>query len=364
MSRPNTTVTMADLAKLAGVSSTTVSLSLSGSPKIPEPTRERILALAREQGYVPNPFVSALMRCRRKKLPAERRVSLALVNGLDSPDGWRNSLSATRRQVREGALARARELGYDVDEHWLHQDGMSPRRFSQILRARGIQGLLMGPMPDEAPPPPLDWRYFSAVGINVTYKPLPMHVVCSDHSYGITRIVQECHNLGYRRPALVIVRGQRQYFQGLLEGGFYAALASLPDTTTIQPFFVESLQDRAKFSEEEFRSWLTAKRPDVLVTLDANILEMILQDIGFRVPEDIGLASLGCESVGDRFSGICQLGHLKGANAINVLVGLVERGERGLPEQPITTLVEGRWNPGRTLRMLTHTKSLAAGAAR
>jgi DNA-binding LacI/PurR family transcriptional regulator len=42
---------MADLARLARVSSTTVSLSLSGSPKIPAATRERNIALAREAGY-------------------------------------------------------------------------------------------------------------------------------------------------------------------------------------------------------------------------------------------------------------------------------------------------------------------------
>ncbi len=355
-------VTMADLARLARVSSTTVSLSLSGSPKIPSATRERILALARETGYQTNPLVSALMRCRRKKLPLEQRTSIALVNGLDHPDGWKNSPSATRRQVREGALARAHELGYHVEEFWLHKDDVSPKRFSQILRARGIQGLLMGPMPDEAPPPPLEWEHFSAVGINVTYKPLPLHVVCSDHSYSITRIVRECHALGYRRPALVIVRSQRQYFQGLLEGGFYAALAGMPDLASIPPLFVGSLEDRSKFDEREFRRWMRAHRPDVLVTLDAEFLETILRDMGMSVPDEIGLASLGCAEVGDRFSGICQLGRLKGANAINVLVGLVERAETGLPSQPITTLIEGCWNVGRTLRAMREAELTVAAA--
>jgi DNA-binding LacI/PurR family transcriptional regulator len=343
---------MADLAKLAGVSATTVSLSLSNSPKIPDATRERILSLAREHDYHPNPFVSALMRCRRKRLPMEQRTSIALVNGLDHPDGWRNSPSVTRRLVREGALARAHELGYQVEEFWLHRDGVSPKRFSQILRTRGVEGLLMGPMPDEAPPPPLEWQHFSAVGINVTYKPLPLHVVCSDHSYAITRIVRECYALGYRRPALVIVRSQRQYFQGLLEGGFYAALASLPDIDSIPPLFVESLEDRSRFDERQFRTWLKSARPDVLVTLEADLLEALLKGLGLSVPDDIGLASLGCGAVGDRLSGICQMGRLKGANAINVLVGLVERSEKGLPEQPITTLIEGCWNPGRTLRVM------------
>ncbi|MBM3854183.1 MAG: LacI family transcriptional regulator [Verrucomicrobia bacterium] len=343
-------VTMADLARIAGVSSTTVSLSLSLSPKIPEETRARILAIARQHGYHPNPYVSALMRCRRKRLALEHPVALALINGLGHSDAWRASSSATRRQVREGALERARELGYQVYEYWLHQDGMSPQRFSEMLRARGVQGLLMGPMPDEEPPPPLNWEYFSAVGINVTYKPLPLHVVCSDHHHAITRIVHECHALGYRRPALVIVRSQRHYFQGLVESGYLSAVDALVGVKRIAPLYVESIEDRTRFDESAFRQWLKRRRADVLITPDAEFLERILRDLGLQVPSDIGLASLGCAAIGDRFSGICQLGHKKGAAAMDVLAGLVERNETGLPEHPITTLIEGRWNPGRTLR--------------
>ena len=341
---------MLDLARLAGVSATTVSLSLNRSPKIPAATQDRILELAQKHGYHINPYVSALMRCRRKRLAPEHQTTLALINGLDHPDAWRTSTSATRRQVREGALARARELGYQVDEYWLHQEDMSPERFSQVLRARGVEGLLMGPMPDEAPPPNLTWEHFSAVGINVTYKPLPLHVVCSDHHYAITRIVRECHDLGYRRPSLVIVRSQRHYFQGLLESGFLSALSDLSDLAKIAPLYVESLEDRARFNEPAFRRWLNRHRPDVLVTLDAEFLEAILKELGLCAPGDMGLASLGCAEIGDRFSGICQLGRIKGAQAMNALIGLVERNEKGLPEQPITTLVEGRWNPGQTLR--------------
>ncbi|EAR51297.1 putative phosphoenolpyruvate carboxykinase regulator transcription regulator protein [Oceanicola granulosus HTCC2516] len=45
-------ITMADLARLAGVSPAAVSLALRGSSKISEATRERIRALAVEHGYV------------------------------------------------------------------------------------------------------------------------------------------------------------------------------------------------------------------------------------------------------------------------------------------------------------------------
>lgn len=45
---------LADLAKLAGLSTSTVSRALAGSPLIRQATRDRIAALAREHGYRPN----------------------------------------------------------------------------------------------------------------------------------------------------------------------------------------------------------------------------------------------------------------------------------------------------------------------
>jgi len=57
--RPN--VTSADVAKAAGVSRATVSYVLNGvDARVSEQTRERVLVAARELGYVPHPFASAL----------------------------------------------------------------------------------------------------------------------------------------------------------------------------------------------------------------------------------------------------------------------------------------------------------------
>jgi hypothetical protein len=69
-----------------------------------------------------------------------------------------------------------------------------------------------------------------------------------------------------------------------------------------------------------------------------------------RVPEDVGLAVLACPRLGDICSGVFQNGKLIGASAVDMLVSMVERHERGLPAQATTLMVEGQWNEGRTLR--------------
>jgi len=54
-------VTIKDIAKIAGVSYATVSRALSNSPGISEETRARVLAICREEGYRPNILARSLI---------------------------------------------------------------------------------------------------------------------------------------------------------------------------------------------------------------------------------------------------------------------------------------------------------------
>jgi DNA-binding LacI/PurR family transcriptional regulator len=53
-----------DVAKVAGVSITTVSHALSGKGRLPDRTRERVRAIAAELGYTPHPIARSLARGR------------------------------------------------------------------------------------------------------------------------------------------------------------------------------------------------------------------------------------------------------------------------------------------------------------
>ena len=59
-------ITLKDVAKVAGVSYATVSRALSGSPEIGEDTRARILKLCEEMGYTPNAVARSMVMRRTR----------------------------------------------------------------------------------------------------------------------------------------------------------------------------------------------------------------------------------------------------------------------------------------------------------
>lgn len=339
---------MKTIAGLAGVTPATVSMSLASNPRIPVATRERIQAIARRLGYTPNPYLSTLMRIRRQRKPLRERPVLALVCAQRAADGWRNHPGVTIRQMREGAIERAALRGYRTQEFWLYREGMSAVRFSEMLRARGIQGLLLSPVAEGDPTPALQWEHFAAVGLSVPLPNLTLTTVCNDHYFSSFRAARECHQRGYRRPGLLIRESYLQRFHGRWEAGLLGAARLLPDLTVTAPLYVNDHTDLPALAR-----WLKREKPDVIVAASAivipNLLEMVEQT-GRRMPDDIGFVSLACPTPDSPVSGVFQNGALIGALALDTLVSLVERHEHGLPAQATTLMVEGAWNEGRTLR--------------
>jgi DNA-binding LacI/PurR family transcriptional regulator len=234
--------------------------------------------------------------------------------------------------------------GYRTEEFWLHRDGMSNESFSEMLHARGIRGLLLSPLAEGDPTPALRWEYFSTVGLSVPLPSLSMTTVCNDHYFSALRTVRECHARGYRRPGLLLLRNHRTRFQGRWEAGFRAAADLVGGIDPLPALYVEDWSRAADVAR-----WLRREKPDVIVTPSADVIPAALALARRRVPEDLGLALLACPEAGDPPAGIYQNGRLIGGLAVDALLGMVERHERGLPAQATTLMVEGQWNEGRTL---------------
>jgi DNA-binding LacI/PurR family transcriptional regulator len=338
---------MADLAAAAGVSKNTISLALRDDAQISTATRQRIQGLARKMGYQTHPVVAHLMTQLRLSRTGRFRSCLALVNANRDPKAFR--LHPTVPSYVEGCRRRAREVGYELDEFWLHDPGVSTVRLVQILQSRGIAGvLLVGLMSENRLPQEraLLWNTFPCVVTGVRTRQPALSFACADHHDLVFRAVRECLALGYQRPALVLDQVIDDLVDRRFSSGFFAGQAAVPRTGRTRPFFDVNAADRDR---KRFDRWLVHERPDVILTL-YNRIRGWVEEAGLRVPEDIGLVQLEWRKNEPEWAGMDQHNDVVGEAAVDMLVGLVQRSESAVPEFPRATLIGSSWRPGSTLK--------------
>jgi DNA-binding LacI/PurR family transcriptional regulator len=337
-------VSMREIAAHAGVSVATVSKCLSNKRDVSEKTRRRVLEACRSLGYRPNPLISALMQARRRHSPASETLTLAFVTAFSTADGWRKHPSPIFRQIFAGAEERARERNYRLEHFWLFREAMTNQRFSQMLEARGIRGLLIAPVPDMQTVIELNWPAFSTVVLGLTPTTRPFHRVTTDYYQSMLLTMEECLKLGYTRPGLAARLETIERLEFRWEGAWLVACERYGLKQPPAPLFVD------EWTPGAVERWLERERPDVVIGPVLGKLEELLRASGRRVPDDLGLVGLLVPRTGDRLSGVLQDGEIIGAVAVDQLISAVERNETGIPDHPITHTTLGRWNTGTTLR--------------
>lgn len=160
--------TIRDVARAAGVGASTVSLALRNDPRLRPATRDHVRKVASEIGYLPNATLSSLMAQVRVGKNSPFQATLGFLNAAEDPAILREI--PTFREWARGAAERARELGYSVDQFWLHDASCSATRLVEILQARGIRGLIVAGLQNDGILPPSHaevWPGFSAVVIGL-----------------------------------------------------------------------------------------------------------------------------------------------------------------------------------------------------
>ncbi len=319
----------------------TVSRALRKQSNISPETQKRIQVIADELGYRPNPLVSALMTYRRAAKPVESHLSIGFVTNFPTRDGWK--VSKLYESFYEGVAESADRHGYGVEAFWLREPGMTSERLTQILLTRSIHGLVIAPLPVAHGELEMGWENFCAVtlGYSLT-KPL-LHRAVNHQFRSMRSAMRELRTLGYKRlglalPASLNERVDRQWVASFL--------VEQRDLDHSVPLFVP---DDAQWNFESFRKWFAAQEPDAVIGHEEIVLEW-LKKMGVRVPDDVGFVHLNCADQSGTFAGIYQNGPAIGAVAVDFLIGMIHRNERGLPVLPHSLLVEGTWVSGKTVR--------------
>lgn len=326
----------------------TVSRALRNQSNISPETQKKIQAIANELGYRPNPLVSALMTYRRAAKPVESHLSIGFVTDFPTRDGWK--ASKLYQDFFRGVSESADRHGYGVEVFWMREPNMTPERITQILLTRSIHGLVIAPLPVAHGELELGWENFCAIALGYSLtKPLLHRAV--NHQFRSMRLaMRQLRALGYQRlglalPASLNERVDRQWVASFL-------VEELAHDHSI-PLFVP---DDALWNFETFRQWFKANKPDVVIGHEAVVLDW-LRKLGLRVPEDVGFVLLNCPDKSGEFAGIFQNGPEVGAAAVDFLIGMIHRNERGVPQLPHSLLVEGTWVEGRTVRLKPRAKA-------
>jgi DNA-binding LacI/PurR family transcriptional regulator len=335
---------MQDVGDLAGVHRTTVSLALHNHPSIPEATRVKVRAAADRLGYRLNPLVSALMSSRRSQRKGRSlHTTLAFVTSSQPGMDWRQS--QTLREQFAGAKDQARLQGYHVEEFPLFAEGMTPARANQVLRNRGIIGLIVAPVHSGLKTLPLEWDQFAAVGIAFTLNQPNIPRVGNDHGQSARLAVRECRRRGYRRIGLAVQRDVLERIEEQWLAGFQIEHSYPRKTPQARPLVAEQL------NEETFLRWFKAERPDVVLAGGdySNILTW-LRRARHKVPADVAVVSLDLHVYDGSVAGINQDSTRIGAIVADTLIGRLNRNERGALPLPMRIHVTGHWIEGGTLR--------------
>lgn len=335
---------MKDVAKVAGVGKSTVSLALRNDPRLRPETRQRIQQVAADLGYRQNPTVAHLMAQLRAGRAAAFQGVLAILNA--ASDEFLLARDPAYRKWVSGCCERAEQLGYSIDTFWLHDSELPPNKLKRVLHARNIRGVVLAAVTSQdAVPQGQFWRDFSCVSIGMHLPRPDLHFASNDQFSTAQNTVAQLARLGYKRPGLVLDPARDAVIEFRFAGGFLTGQRVFPAEERVPQL------ELVRPDIQIFQRWLEKYRPDAIATIHVEVRDW-LDQLGRKVPKDIGLAHLDLTDAEEHagWSGMDQKNDIVGAAAVDLLVAQIHRSESGIPEFPRSIQIESAWIDGTTTR--------------
>jgi len=335
------------IAAQTGLSLATVSLGLRRSPLLTVETCTRVQNAAAEIGYRPDPDVAKLMtRLRLGRTPSFKSTLYALTTCTP------NSFTQYAQDVRNSARQRADELGYGFVVEQVNPRTYNRRTFQRALVNQGIEGILLLPMATPLPVDDLlDWSRFSVLSATYGVLSPEFHRVVPHQFSNIRMACKELAALGYRRIGLI--HGLHQ--STTVNHGFLAAVATqnlVGPTAPVLPLLYSTPLPTG------VASWLKREKPDAVIIDGEHIHDAVLRELGVKTLHPLGVVLTSRER-DSLLSGIDEHGKAVGRVAVEQLALKIQHGDKGIPAEPIVTMVEGHWIATRSVR-----RQSAAGRAR
>jgi len=271
-------VTMADIAKRAGVSTVTVSRALNDKPDISKETKAHILAIARELNYAPNVHARALATGDSKTL------------GLIVADSANPYYAKLVRGVEDTASAH----GYGVILCNTSEDQERELRAHQMLLEKRVDGMLITSIQvGSVPLYRLVREDVPFVLLNRYLEDIETDYVINDNRLGAYEATAHLCQLGHRHIAHLTGSQQISSVRERL-AGYRQALeeCDIPFDPTLVircGLFLEGAYQQAKAVVRTFSPPPTA----VFAYSDLLAIGVLkaLREVGLKVPQDLALVS-------------------------------------------------------------------------
>ena len=323
--------TLNDIARKLGVSKMTVSRALRGERHVGADLQAKIAALAEEMGYQPDPEIAKLMTHMRRTRQTAVPRTLAFVWA--EREAAEIAKSSWSQQLVRGAHQQAKKLGFQFEEFHLAARGMTGRRLSSILEARGIPGFILSPLISRSRGHvSMAWEKFSSVVIGLGYARPQLHRVHHHHFLGMMTALRMLKKQGHERIG---------FYSGstINERMFRAWSASfLAHHPLARPEKLLALRKTPVCAD--FLAWVRKEKPEVVIDGGHVVAEWLTALPASKRPM---LVTLAWHSDFPQVSGIDQQADVLGAAAVDLLVTQYQQNERGIPAAPKIVMTEGVW---------------------
>jgi LacI family transcriptional regulator len=240
---------------------------------------------------------------------------------------------------------RAQELGYRLELYYWSSPGMTIRRIQEIIKARGIRGILLGPLSKTTDPEfPNDIGPVVALSHTIQ-NPYVHHVV--PHQYeNMLRHLRALRQLGYRRIGLMIGHNMDERVRGQFRAAYLLDQNDHPkDALKGGVLWEETCPDLAAF-----RRWVARERVEIFIGADG--LWKDYTELGLRCPDEVHFSAQahGVSFWDERhtYAGFSQDAEHQATASLDHLVSLIDGRLHCQVNKPITLQIPGRFVPGPT----------------
>jgi LacI family transcriptional regulator len=268
-------VTIKDIARLVGVSSSTVARALNDNPNISDPTKVKVREAARQLGYV----VHSAARLMRGEA--------STVIGLTVPDVENDFYATLARAVAEVC----RESGFQLVLAVTEDDPTIEYEHLKTMVGAQAAGAVIVPTSDSSSASRALLQRLPSVQLIRRLPTLDSDWFAIDDERGIRDATQHLIDLGHTKIAYVGAASTLSTGQDRVHG-YRSALADAG-----LPFRQELVSlgpPRASFARDAFRKLHSGKKPTAVVSGGSQITVGILQaiaDLGLSVPRQLSFVA-------------------------------------------------------------------------